>query len=128
MQDSKIPTDRQTHRENESQLSPPYITLSLQGLLAPGSKQALPKLSRISPHPEEGCVCPLGGSGALFYLHEGTTLVSGVCPTPAILQNDHYPIHADGNLPDLLLADVGGSPAEVLDHFRHFHTWGAELS
>lgn len=45
--------------------------------LGPGSKRALPKLSRHFPHLDEGCVCPLGGSGALFCLHDGAAQDSG---------------------------------------------------
>lgn len=65
------------HRENESLLRPPYITVSSTRTFGPSRKRALPKLSRLSPHPDEGCVCPLGGIGALFFLHEGDTLDSG---------------------------------------------------
>jgi hypothetical protein len=40
----------------------------------------------------------------------------------------HFPSTSPGGgSPYLLLADVGGSPAEVLDDFRHFHSCNAEL-
>lgn len=55
-----------------------------------------------------------------------------VTPIPAILGTEmatpqHFlSIFPDGDSPDLLLADVGGSPAEVLDNFRHLHTYNGE--
>lgn len=66
-------------------------------------------------------------------LHEGTTQSSGgpnpshsrerkcSTPTPAL-----PPVLPDEGSPDLLLADIGGSPAQVLDDFRHLHPCSVE--
>lgn len=121
------------HRENESLLRPPYITVSSTRTFGPSRKRALPKLSRlsllilmkdVSVHLEE--MEPF--SFCMKVIH---CIVAAGTGTGGNLthswQHDNYLMQAEGSLPDLLLADVGGSPAEVLDYFWHFYPWVAEL-
>ena len=89
---------------------------------------------RMGPWPPEppGSLLPLL-SLTFSNLHESTTWASeGSDPrhsgeikstslTPAF-----PPTSPDEGLPELLLADIGGSPAEVLDDFRYLHPCNAE--